>query len=188
MRGKGSEFRHMKASFRITPACAGKSCISSRRQQPRRDHPRVCGEKMQAVLDMSAREGSPPRVRGKGNKSSFLYLQLRITPACAGKSKHLPCICCLREDHPRVCGEKGFIFSGKGPQTGSPPRVRGKVGHAHVSVTADRITPACAGKRFVIAFFAHPTQDHPRVCGEKGMAIQNTEAITGSPPRVRGKD
>ena len=70
------------------PACAGKSrtgrCISSFRW----DHPRVCGEKMQAVLDMSAREGSPPRVRGQVIIFITVRMGTRITPACAGKRPH----------------------------------------------------------------------------------------------------
>ena len=45
VRGKGSRHRQPAARPGITPACAGKSCPFLRRTSPRRDHPRVCGEK-----------------------------------------------------------------------------------------------------------------------------------------------
>ena len=51
-----------------------------------------------------------------------------------------------------------------------------------------RITPACAGKSVTVQEQACPIWDHPRVCGEKGVFIQNETLISGSPPRVRGKD
>mgnify|MGYP006907163326 CR=1 FL=1 len=50
--------------------------------------------------------GSPPRVRGKEQAENLDGVDMRITPACAGKSyrgaEHFKEI----EDHPRVCGEK----------------------------------------------------------------------------------
>ena len=51
---------------------------------------------------------------------------VRITPACAGKSR------CWRLhgrhgwDHPRVCGEKNRVQYQPARLRGSPPRVRGK--------------------------------------------------------------
>ena len=38
--------------------------------------------------------------------------QHRITPACAGKSFCVICICHNNQDHPRVCGEKEEIVNG----------------------------------------------------------------------------
>ena len=50
----------------------------------------------------------------------------RITPAYAGKSTdrifHFP----LVRDHPRVCGEKLLKIRLYRPDSGSPPRMRGK--------------------------------------------------------------
>ena len=72
------------------------------------DHPRVCGEKHRRFLAYVPREGSPPRVRGEAVDYVSNEECIRITPACAGRSKFLfqPCICSM--DHPRVCGEKGY--------------------------------------------------------------------------------
>ena len=45
MRGKDDPAHPVAAPAGITPAYAGKSCPFLRRTSPRRDHPRVCGEK-----------------------------------------------------------------------------------------------------------------------------------------------
>ena len=86
VRGKVKSYLNIAGATRITPACAGKSCI-------------------RPVLKPCL-GGSPPRVRGKVAVQSSVEDQFRITPACAGKrgSCHSPCG--LTGDHPRVCGEK----------------------------------------------------------------------------------
>ena len=50
---------------RITPACAGKTSHSASLICPSADHPRVCGENAFRCSPFRARNGSPPRVRGK---------------------------------------------------------------------------------------------------------------------------
>ncbi len=113
----------------------------------------MCGEKY-TELDLSGlEEGSPPRVRGKAIVSFFVFIVVRITPAC--------------EDHPRVCGEKYTELDLSGLEEGSPPRVRGKAIVSFFVFIVVRITPACAGKRAVAKMGMSDNQDHPRVCGEK---------------------
>ena len=70
---------------------------------------------------------------------------------------------------------------------GSPPRVRGKVVAGARQTTAERITPACAGKRRRLRQIIYLTEDHPRVCGEKSLLAHGRQPQKGSPPRVRGK-
>ena len=53
----------------ITPACAGKRTSTSTVRAATWDHPRVCGEKPMFVTAVICTQGSPPRVRGKGQKS-----------------------------------------------------------------------------------------------------------------------
>ena len=73
--------------IRITPACAGKTVAYGKNQGSFKDHPRVCGENRFYKRRTNVVEGSPPRVRGK----LFFYVSpicyIRITPACAGKTK-----------------------------------------------------------------------------------------------------
>ena len=70
----------------ITPAYAGKRLFESQHQTPKRDHPRVCGEKLQRKSQRSRKQGSPPRMRGKVCTIPCRALVEGITPAYAGKS------------------------------------------------------------------------------------------------------
>ena len=106
VRGKDMR-RHVKAVQRgITPACAGKRYHNAKLERNQQDHPRVCGEKKSSRSPCRCRLGSPPRVRGKGSSLRNFVVGLRITPACAGKSRILCINLCRCKDHPRVCGEK----------------------------------------------------------------------------------
>ena len=130
----------------ITPACAGKSAKSASFAIFRRDHPRVCGEKKKPTLITGLKIGSPPRVRGKVRPAAAPNGPIGITPACAGKSGNCHVHIEQDGDHPRVCGEKIYLYHRFTPFLGSPPRVRGKVVKEVTGQTATRITPACAGK------------------------------------------
>ena len=171
VRGKGWSFTQSATKTRITPACAGKrpmhsiSCLSCR------DHPRMCGEKCLNSLMVAPVTGSPPHVRGKGDSEVISQCTHGITPACAGKS----CGSVLRSiavrDHPRVCGEKRGMMVQTPFFQGSPPRMRGKVGHSQIKRETARITPAYAGKSAILDFSLLLSRDHPRVCGEKTKKI-----------------
>ena len=51
-----------------------------------------------------------------------------------------------------------------------------------------RITPAHAGKSFIIPSRIPLLQDHPRTCGEKCLLLSCAAFESGSPPHMRGKD
>ena len=187
MRGKG--FQRFGGFCRegITPACAGKSPGWGSGIYCDRDHPRVCGEKLRPSSALMVRTGSPPRVRGKVNRLALLLLCSGITPACAGKRMGKFSRLHQYKDHPRVCGEKHFLYLRRTTTEGSPPRVRGKALWKTAENRAVGITPACAGKSTVSKSGTRWKWDHPRVCGEKNcLQLRITEAL-GSPPRVRGK-
>ena len=85
----------------------------------------MCGEQFAAIEATANFNGSPPRVRGTAVQDGENAVLTRITPACAGNSKH-GCLPQLRgRDHPRVCGEQRIINKVLAKITGSPPRVRG---------------------------------------------------------------
>ena len=107
VRGKVVSFLKKRCCIGITPACAGKRCKHYYIRMCKRDHPRVCGEKLLGDECLPVNKGSPPRVRGKVCDVICGQQSVGITPACAGKSgkKNFPAG--LRKDHPRVCGEKG---------------------------------------------------------------------------------
>ena len=110
----------------ITPAYAGKSKAGQATVYGGSDH--------------------PPRMRGKASRKTAADHGHRITPAYAGKRDLTMPESLRARDHPRVCGEKPFVYCGEQIPWGSPPRMRGKVAGAAVSRAGPRITPAYAGK------------------------------------------
>ena len=66
MRGKATFSMEPVNSFGITPAYAGKSRRRLFRGERCKDHPRLCGEKVENPVPSRVYEGSPPPMRGKG--------------------------------------------------------------------------------------------------------------------------
>ena len=132
--------------------------------------------------------GSPPRMRGKAAARRDRRGLHGITPAYAGKRARSPPPPSGRWDHPRVCGEKSMMSRVLLFMVGSPPRMRGKVKRNKRFQLADGITPAYAGKSRAVIGGGHALQDHPRVCGEKTGTAWRWLMVTGSPPRMRGKE
>ena len=167
MRGKANVEVLRKHTNRITPAYAGKRRHLHRSRYRGRDHPRLCGEKAEEMHYSVRTIGSPPPMRGKDNYMTVSVDDFRITPAYAGKSGSACLRCSDAEDHPRLCGEKAFVWLQVLRMLGSPPPMRGKVGDAFL--VANRV------------------RDHPRLCGEKHMVPKRSTPIWGSPPPMRGK-
>ena len=127
----------------------------------------MCGEQKHGDSCVIAGWGSPPRVRGTEKLSTWMFVQKRITPACAGNSTPTCRVCVQRQDHPRACGEQSFASCVMDDNIGSPPRVRGTVMCNKYIASNHRITPACAGNSFFSFFVRTDSRDHPRVCGEQ---------------------
>ena len=86
-----------------------------------------------------------------------------------------------------MCGEKTNAPWRWLMVTGSPPHVRGKAKGFLNFCRVSRITPACAGKRYITSSSASHRWDHPRMCGEKTARQLFGLVEKGSPPHVRGK-
>ena len=95
VRGKELTAPHSTHSYRITPACAGKSFAPLAVWFVFGDHPRMCGEKAPRGGRLEKWAGSPPHVRGKEVPAGMDRDLARITPACAGKSNY----CYIEETH-----------------------------------------------------------------------------------------
>ena len=87
MRGKDPVAHSCKGCVGITPAYAGKRSLPLMQASSSQDHPRVCGEKRSISIFSRQALGSPPRMRGKALQLPLCILDMRITPACAGKRK-----------------------------------------------------------------------------------------------------
>ena len=171
----------------IIPAGAGKSMAFGVDDAIIGDHPRGCGEKPRALARARHRQGSSPRVRGKGKNCKREIGGGGIIPAGAGKRPSGRQVGQADRDHPRGCGEKEGIGDALGRGRGSSPRVRGKGLAERKWSGAIGIIPAGAGKSRGGAPWKGASWDHPRGCGEKGFGVCVAGWRGGSSPRVRGK-
>ena len=187
MRGKAIAAFPKHHASRITPAYAGKSTLIEFVKNATRDHPRLCGEKVENIFQKRFQLGSPPPMRGKAMKLMLWQKAFRITPAYAGKSQHRKRNSGKSEDHPRLCGEKWRNAGNSWKPTGSPPPMRGKEVKASGINFVIRITPAYAGKSMVSGVCSPELRDHPRLCGEKRRFASLWLPVVGSPPPMRGK-
>ena len=169
VRGEARRCNRLYPGHWITPACAGRRITCSTWCFFTQDHPRVCGEKSKTPLTACGAKGSPPRVRGEAGLLHERFCDVRITPACAGRSAAPHGRSRFPEDHPRVCGEKQIKVINHRIADGSPPRVRGEGRANRLLLVKGWITPACAGRRQALKAQTGYRSDHPRVCGEKAM-------------------
>ena len=187
MRGKVVELTLSRSFCGITPAHAGKSEGRLQLRLRAGDHPRACGEKTEYSLPHIEPKGSPPRMRGKVRCCMPLLRASGITPAHAGKRFTASGTTWQSRDHPRACGEKGFLLFRLFLLLGSPPRMRGKDAGYFQNGIFTRITPAHAGKSLSSGLYIRINGDHPRACGEKLSTGFSGVPVMGSPPRMRGK-
>ena len=131
--------------------------------------------------------GSPPHARGRVIRGQRLTVQVRITPACAGKSAGGLLFATGPEDHPRMRGEEVHGDDIRPDQVGSPPHARGRATQRYTTDLAVRITPACAGKSPGCVRRSPPRGDHPRMRGEEWPVMWPRTPATGSPPHARGR-
>ena len=187
MRGKDDFLWWQNVDNGITPAYAGKSERGCQNERKKRDHPRLCGEKVLGLSMATVSRGSPPPMRGKAHKASMTLHRSGITPAYAGKSQACSLSHKRIEDHPRLCGEKHSRSRYSGQLRGSPPPMRGKVEKCDDLSDVRGITPAYAGKSRRRLFRGKRCEDHPRLCGEKTYQNEDSGNNVGSPPPMRGK-
>ena len=86
-RGKDEDCPVAEPLEGITPALAGKRPLPSSGDTREWDHPRMGGEKPFLFYGGSSDSGSPPHGRGKDFMFCGQHLEIRITPAWAGKRK-----------------------------------------------------------------------------------------------------
>ena len=71
--------------------------------------------------------------------------------------------------------------------SGSPPHGQGKVRICFCFGEKLKITPAWAGKSFILPDLMEYRRDHPCVGGEKTKSIHPYPVLDGSPPHGRGR-
>ena len=130
--------------------------------------------------------GSPPLARGIRCTEEYNPLIPRITPACAGNTKHLLKNPLRTKDHPRLRGEYFSLNATPDMILGSPPLARGILSSINSIVSGYGITPACAGNTIKKRHCPTAPGDHPRLRGEYQQRVWNSMTRSGSPPLARG--
>ena len=105
-RGRRRAQQNICQRSRITPACAGKTCVGGDRMSAGTDHPRMRGEDCAFSNTTGLADGSPPHARGR------LY-------GFVGRVADV-------QDHPRMRGEDLDSPSHGIVDRGSPPHARGR--------------------------------------------------------------
>ena len=111
----------------------------------------------------------------------------RLIPAHAGKTTLRSTCNSPSPAHPRACGENYRAAHSSAVNTGSSPRVRGKLAEMVRKAAAARLIPARAGKTPPHQHYRASNPAHPRACGENGGGSSAVQSSFGSSPRVRGK-
>ncbi len=133
------------AAIRFIPACAGNTTLMRSPNSLAAVHPRVCGEHTWSIGELSAADGSSPRVRGTPPGINCQCCNDRFIPACAGNTGRSHRRPAYAPVHPRVCGEHPAPRTSLDGARGSSPRVRGTRWRQSWRRCARRFIPACAG-------------------------------------------
>ena len=135
----------------------------------------------------AGRGGSSPRMRGKRSWTVTSVGRSGLIPAYAEKTTPAWSGPFLPRAHPRVCGENLIDVDLLDSETGSSPRMRGKLRLVLDVGGPRRLIPAYAGKTVLDCDVGREIRAHPRVCGENNSGMVWTFSSSGSSPRMRGK-
>ena len=145
------------------------------------------GEDANPVWQCTAQYGSPPHARGRPASDEWDNVDVRLTPACAGKTSLKTAAFTGLSAHPRMRGEDLARGVEARRSSGSPPHARGRLRPRQRRMALDRLTPACAGKTPGTNTAPPANPAHPRMRGEDHQSFLNVVAARGSPPHARGR-
>ena len=149
-------------------------------------HPRVRGERTIMSLSCMAVVGSSPRSRGTVALCPIRPPIGRFIPAFAGNGSWSGSAPAIEAVHPRVRGERHAKEATARVDVGSSPRSRGTAVGIAECECAGRFIPAFAGNGSAMEPVTCPRPVHPRVRGERVLAVQLVGIRSGSSPRSRG--
>ena len=148
------------------PACTGNP--SSRPPPPVRQtvYPRVYGESMIVMADLSVAEGLSPRVRGIHLDGEVAGRGRGSIPACTGNPGGGRGARARGGVYPRVYGESCATPYPRTRTLGLSPRVRGILRQPPASVVGRGSIPACTGNPSARTPGKERARVYPRVYGE----------------------
>ena len=152
---------------RFIPACAGNASVVPTSARSWSVHPRMRGERMDALILSQVARGSSPHARGTHGCVDDVALRRRFIPACAGNACQCQRPGCRLPVHPRMRGERVSTWADCDRVAGSSPHARGTRFAAAHNVPLCLFIPACAGNAFRRVPASGLTTVHPRMRGER---------------------
>ena len=171
---------------RFIPACAGNAWTGLLHGQDVPVHPRMRGERSSRSGPGVASHGSSLHARGTPLDGQPRFALTRFIPACAGNAVLRLSLQPWIPVHPRMRGERPYIWDETMASFGSSPHARGTQIDSRRCASASRFIPACAGN----ARSGHPKDHHlpvhPRMRGERMRRAVVSTFRFGSSPHARG--
>ena len=149
--------------------------------------PTRVGKTIKNEREAAAFSGSPPRMWGRRCEQGADIFSPRFTPTRVGKTEAFSILARAMAVHPHACGEDADLIRCAPDCLGSPPRVWGRRYSWRWVCPARRFTPTRVGKTQSIVCYRRDMKVHPHACGEDPYSAAVRRAISGSPPRVWGR-
>ena len=149
-------------------------------------HPRMRGERCRLQILLRRPFGSSPHARGTPTVRATTNGRHRFIPACAGNAGQRAAPFSDRSVHPRMRGERSGFGSRTPAGNGSSPHARGTPRKSSQVARVARFIPACAGNAFTGELVASAHTVHPRMRGERVVALTRGVYGVGSSPHARG--
>ncbi len=167
LRGTGGSRWADLRTHRFIPAPAGNGGHRTDPHHRTPVHPRACGERRASNRSSPSNPGSSPRLRGTASRRRVFSPGVRFIPAPAGNGASGRSWPGARSVHPRACGERAALPTGRMASAGSSPRLRGTGGDHGTPIAHARFIPAPAGNGSLCHRPHTPMAVHPRACGER---------------------
>ena len=177
---------------RIIPTRVGTSLPQLLRAPTHKDHPHACGDKIDVLYALNAKEIEPAATKRRGlgvetdsastgskisiadflddvknYYSDVLSDSVRIISTRVGTRNQDLKLTELSQDHLHACGDKRVLLLPSLPEWGSSPRVWGQdTDTLNISINT-RIIPTRVGTRNFTTSKPTIKQDHPHACGDK---------------------
>ncbi len=186
--GKGGELELALRHGRFIPTRVGKGHNPPLEPTQGSVHPHACGERKGYGRLGFLRAGSSPRVWGKAGGQAGSDAGIRFIPTRVGKGPRYERSQPSWPVHPHACGERSDVNLTVIAQSGSSPRVWGKVRHRAKPRRHRRFIPTRVGKGCTPLDPEPLTPVHPHACGERRASAMKWASSCGSSPRVWGKE
>ena len=150
-------------------------------------HPHGRGDNCVPALARKVHCGSPPRAWGQSATWSQYGRNRRFTPTGVGTILEKPRFFVHQSVHPHGRGDNRLSSYLMPAPHGSPPRAWGQCKFVGFSSKFPRFTPTGVGTIGLISRHNTRFSVHPHGRGDNPVALSDSVAVVGSPPRAWGQ-